>query len=53
MSADPVDALTKFRAEFQAHVDQGGCPFEGESSMEAVFAPVNQHAGHPTVEVPA
>src|SRR5438270_7802057 len=41
--------VTKFRAEFQAHVDQGGCPFEGESSMEAVFAPVNQHSHHPTV----
>jgi NADH-quinone oxidoreductase subunit F len=45
--------VTKFRAEFQAHVDQGGCPFEGESTLEGIFAPVNQHASHPTVEVPA
>jgi NADH-quinone oxidoreductase subunit F len=45
--------VTKFRDEFQAHVDEGGCPFEGESTMEGVFAPVNQHTHHPTVEVPA
>jgi NADH-quinone oxidoreductase subunit F len=45
--------VTKFRDEFQAHVDQGGCPFEGESSLEGIFAPVDQHTHHPTVEVPA
>jgi NADH-quinone oxidoreductase subunit F len=45
--------VTKFREEFQAHVDQGGCPFEGQSSMEGILAPVDQHAHHATVEVPA
>jgi NADH-quinone oxidoreductase subunit F len=45
--------VTKFRDEFQAHVDQGECPFGGESTMDHVFAPVNQHSHHPTVEVPA
>src|SRR5256886_2591285 len=47
--------VTKFPAEFQGHVDQGGCPFGGESSLEGLFAPVDQHAHHPVVEegVPA
>ncbi len=45
--------VDKFRAEFQAHIDQGGCPFGGESSLERVFAPVDQHTHHPTAEVPA
>src|SRR3989440_10118227 len=45
--------VTKFRDEFQAHVEQGACPFGGESTMERIFAPVNQHSHHPTVEVPA
>ena len=31
----PVDSyLKKWRAEFVAHVEQGGCPFHGESSLE-------------------
>jgi NADH-quinone oxidoreductase subunit F len=45
--------VDKFRAEFQAHIDHGGCPFGGESSLEGVFAPVDQHTHHPTAEVPA
>jgi NADH-quinone oxidoreductase subunit F len=45
--------VDKFRAEFQEHIDLGGCPFGGESSLERVFAPVDQHTHHPTVEVPA
>ncbi len=45
--------VDKFRAEFQAHIDAGGCPYKGESSLERVFAPVDQHTHHPTVEVPA
>ena len=32
---------------------QGGCPFGGESSLEGVLAPVDQHTHHPTAEVPA
>jgi NADH-quinone oxidoreductase subunit F len=45
--------VDKFRAEFQAHIDHGGCPFGGESSLEGVFAPVDQHTHHPVAEVPA
>jgi NADH-quinone oxidoreductase subunit F len=45
--------VDKFRDEFQAHIDHGGCPFAGESSLERVMAPVDQHTHHPTVEVPA
>jgi NADH-quinone oxidoreductase subunit F len=53
-AAMPVASyVDKFRAEFQAHIDQGGCPFGGESSLERVFAPVDQHTHHATVEVPA
>jgi NADH-quinone oxidoreductase subunit F len=53
-AAGPVVAyVNRFRDEFQAHVDEGGCPFHGESSLEGIFAPVDQHAHHPTAEVPA
>jgi NADH-quinone oxidoreductase subunit F len=45
--------VDRFRDEFQAHVDGGGCPFGGESSLEGVLAPVDQHTHHPSVEVPA
>jgi NADH-quinone oxidoreductase subunit F len=45
--------VDRFRDEFQTHIDEGGCPFGGESSLERVFAPVDQHAHHPTVEVPS
>ena len=30
--------------EFVAHVEQGGCPFEGESSLEGIVAPSDAHA---------
>jgi len=53
-AAMPVASyVDKFRDEFQAHIDHGGCPFGGESSLERVMAPVDQHTHHPTVEVPA
>ncbi len=43
----PVQSyLRKFRSEFEAHVEQGGCPFGGESSVEGIFAPSDQHAHH-------
>jgi NADH-quinone oxidoreductase subunit F len=43
-AAMPVASyVDKFRAEFQAHIDQGGCPFGGESSLEGILAPVDQH----------
>ena len=44
--------VDKFRDEFQAHVDAGGCPLP-DSPLDDLFAPVNQHTHHPTVEVPA
>jgi NADH-quinone oxidoreductase subunit F len=53
-AAGPVVAyVDRFRDEFQRHLDEGGCPFGGESSLEGVFAPVDQHALQPTAEVPA
>jgi NADH-quinone oxidoreductase subunit F len=45
--------VDKFRDEFQQHIDERGCPFGGESSLERIFAPVDQHTHHPTAEVPA
>src|SRR4051812_42429648 len=53
-AAMPVASyVDRFRAEFQEHVDRGGCPFGGESSLDHVFAPVDQHTHHPVAEVPA
>ncbi|MGH3079036.1 MAG: NADH-quinone oxidoreductase subunit NuoF [Gaiellaceae bacterium] len=41
----PVSSyLRKYRAEFVAHVREGGCPFAGESSIEGIVAPIAQHA---------
>jgi NADH-quinone oxidoreductase subunit F len=52
-AAMPVASyVTKFRAEFQEHLD-GGCPMEGSSSLEGILAPVDQHTHHPVAEVPA
>jgi NADH-quinone oxidoreductase subunit F len=45
--------LRNFRAEFEAHVEQGRCPFGGESSVEGILAPSDQHAHHPTATVPS
>ncbi len=33
----------KFRDEFQAHIDRGGCPFGGASSLDGVLAPSELH----------
>ena len=43
--------VDKFRDEFQAHIDHGGCPLRGASSLEGILAPVAQHthAQHKTV----
>jgi NADH-quinone oxidoreductase subunit F len=50
----PVQSyLRKFRSEFEAHVEQAGCPFGGESSVEGILAPSDQHATHPTATVPS
>ncbi|MEI8104658.1 MAG: NADH-quinone oxidoreductase subunit NuoF [Actinomycetes bacterium] len=37
--------VEKFRAEFIAHLDGGGCPFD-HSPLDGVLAPVAQHAHH-------
>jgi NADH-quinone oxidoreductase subunit F len=52
-AAMPVASyVDNFRAEFQEHLD-GGCPMQGESSLEHVLAPVDQHSHDPVAEVPA
>jgi NADH-quinone oxidoreductase subunit F len=45
--------VDKFRDEFQAHVDRGGCPFGGSSPLHGVLAPVAQHTQHRAAVVPA
>jgi NADH-quinone oxidoreductase subunit F len=53
-AAGPVISyVDKFRDEFQAHLDQGACPFGGESSLEGLLAPVDQHTHSPRAEVSA
>jgi NADH-quinone oxidoreductase subunit F len=43
----PVSSyLRKYRAEFAEHVALARCPFDGKSSIEGIFAPVDQHAAH-------
>jgi NADH-quinone oxidoreductase subunit F len=50
----PVQSyFDKWHEEFVAHVEQGGCPFGGESSLEGIVAPSDQHTHLPVVEVPA
>jgi NADH-quinone oxidoreductase subunit F len=50
----PVSSyMKKFPDEFQAHVERGGCPFAGSSSIEGIVAPSDQHTHHPVAEVPA
>ena len=39
--------VAKFREEYQRHIDEGGCPFGGESSLAGVLAPVDQHHAPP------
>ena len=47
--------VAKFREEYQRHIDEGGCPFGGESSLQGVIAPVDQHHARvrADIEVPA
>jgi len=47
--------VEKFRDEFQRHLHEGGCPFGGESTLEGVLAPVDQHHARirAEIEVPA
>jgi NADH-quinone oxidoreductase subunit F len=39
--------VDKFRDEFQAHIDRGGCPFGEGSPLHDVLAPVAEQAHHP------
>jgi NADH-quinone oxidoreductase subunit F len=55
-AAMPVASyVARFRDEYQRHIDEGGCPFGGESSLEGVLAPVDQHHARTRadIEVPA
>jgi NADH-quinone oxidoreductase subunit F len=53
-AAMPVASyVDKFREEFRVHVTEGRCPLGGESSLEGLFAPVDQHTHSPVAEVPA
>ena len=45
--------IDKYRAEFEAHIDEGGCPYGGNSSVEGVVAPIDLHRHLPIAEVPA
>ncbi len=46
--------VDKFYDEFQRHIDEGGCPFGGESSIEGVLAPSDMHTHSPVASpVPA
>jgi hypothetical protein len=38
--------VDKFRDEYQAHIDLGRCPFDGESSLEGIIAPSATHDAH-------
>jgi len=38
--------VAKFRDEFLAHVEIGGCPFEGSSSLDGIVAPTDVHEAH-------
>jgi NADH-quinone oxidoreductase subunit F len=38
--------VAKFRDEFVAHIEGGGCPFDGASSLEGIVAPSDVHAAH-------
>ncbi|HZG34218.1 MAG TPA: NADH-quinone oxidoreductase subunit NuoF [Gaiellaceae bacterium] len=49
-AAMPVASyIDRFREEFQAHVEHG-CPMRGESSLDGIFAPVDQHAHSPVAD---
>ncbi len=54
-AAMPVASyIAKFREEYQRHIDEGGCPSGGASSLDGVLAPVDQHHAdvRSAIEVP-
>ena len=49
----PVSSyITQWRDEFVAHIQQGRCPYDGQSSIEGILAPSEQHHGPAHVEKP-
>ena len=55
-AAMPVASyVSKFRDEYRRHIDERGCPFAGESTLDHVLAPVDQHHARlrAEIEVPA
>ena len=44
-----ASCVTKFRDEFRAHLEHGGCPFGHDSSLDGLFAPSDQHAAQEVV----
>jgi NADH-quinone oxidoreductase subunit F len=50
-AAMPVaSCVTKFRDEFRAHLEHGGCPFGADSQLAGLFAPVDQHVHTPMAQ---
>ena len=50
-AAMPVaSCVTKFRDEFRAHIEHGGCPFGEDSSLAHLFAPSDQHHHTPVAQ---
>jgi NADH-quinone oxidoreductase subunit F len=45
--------IRHWRDEFVAHVEQGRCPYDGESTLEGIVAPSDAHTHHAVAEVPA
>jgi NADH-quinone oxidoreductase subunit F len=46
----PVQSyLTKWRDEFVAHIEQRSCPFDGQSSLAGIVAPLDAHRHLPLV----
>ena len=44
-AAMPISSyVDRFREEFQAHIDQGCCPYGDSSSLDGILSPVQQHA---------
>ncbi len=43
--------VDRFRDEYQAHIDLGRCPFDGESSLERLLAPSDMHEQHGSARV--
>jgi NADH-quinone oxidoreductase subunit F len=49
----PVSSyIAKWREEFVAHIQQGRCPYGGNSSIDGILAPSEQHHTHAKVENP-